>query len=172
MCPSSSSKELPPCPALGAAGGGEQREPPRPPQTSMPGARPRPSACTKSSLSPLFSVRLTVGRGEGGTGSTSGTGCQGPQAPWACLDMVALVCWAGERWQWGAVAGSGLRVPPGRSGVASGEGARQGMGTRTWRWDREMGQGIGAGHRNRVRAGTETQMGQGKGTRTQRWDKA
>lgn len=32
--------------------------------TSMPGARPSPSACTRSSLSPLFSVRRTVGRGD------------------------------------------------------------------------------------------------------------
>lgn len=32
--------------------------------TSMPGACPKPSACTSSSLSPLFSVRRTVGTGE------------------------------------------------------------------------------------------------------------
>lgn len=40
--------------------------------TSMPGARPSPSACTRSSLSPLFSVRRTAGRGDrewGGVGT-------------------------------------------------------------------------------------------------------
>lgn len=85
-------QELPPPPA----GGGEQH---KPPQTSMPGARPRPSACTRSSLSPLFSVRLTAGRREGGTGSRSsdGSGCP--------LDRVALTCWGGV-----AVTQSGLSV--------------------------------------------------------------
>lgn len=89
---------LPPRPALEAADSREQHESPWPPQTSMPDARPRPSACTRSSLSPLFSVRLTAGRGEHGTGSTSSAGCQGHHTLGACPDMVALACRGGEGW--------------------------------------------------------------------------
>ena len=159
-----------------------------PPQTSMPGDCPSPSACTRSSLSPLFSVRLTAGRGRAW--------------PWQCWQLAASVptYWVPARtwWPWhtgegssgcgihghGVVSGYLLLWPGGLRmrgqgwpvGKEPGHGDKdtatgQGMGTDrdgtgTQRWERASGQGHRTEHRD-----TATEVGQGMGTGTPRWDR-